>query len=446
MNHTRFLFPLTMFCLVLWSGWIQSVVAQEGPYEYVEEIQVAAPDKIGQWRVGEHSFNFTSETVLGSEHPAEPGTVARVRFVVQQGQLIALEIEPLENKAAEVTDGPYVIWKDANTAEVITFTNGKANRQLVEDITTPRAIDDLAGFESAITLDSNPPIPPSATWKAPERLLAISDLEGNCDNVLRFLQNNNVLDENGHWDWGNGHLVLNGDLVDRGAHVTEVMWLVRRLEREAELAGGSVHYILGNHEAMVMAGDLRYIHDKYRFVTTRLEIRYDELYGPNSEIGRWWRTKNGVELVGDLLFVHGGYSPVLDQYELDIDTLNQRIRASLHPGQPTDESNPAVNPVYHKHGPFWYRGYFAEHAEEWEGKATSAELDRILARHNAKHIVIGHTMVDEVGPVDGDDRVIGIDTEWKDADACQGLLVEKGKMWRLTMTGQRQEILETAIK
>lgn len=126
--------------------------------------------------------------------------------------------------------------------------------------------------------------------------------------------------------------------------------------------------------------------------------------------------------------------------------MNQRIRGSLHPNEPSDPSNPGTSPVYHKHGPFWYRGYFAEHAEEWGGKATSREIDRILRRHEAKHIVIGHTLMDEVGPVDGDDRIIGIDIKWKDPESCQGLLVEKGKMWRLTMTGQRQELVDSAIK
>jgi hypothetical protein len=271
--------------------------------------------------------------------------------------------------------------------------------------------------------------------------LAISDLEGNYNNALRFLQNNNVLDEDGHWDWGNGHLVLIGDLVDRGSMVTELMWMIRRLEREAETAGGRVHYVLGNHEAMVMAGDLRYIVDKYRFVTHRMGLSYDRLYAPDTEIGRWWRTKNGIMKIGDMLFVHAGYSPMLDQYGLDIDSLNQRIRAALPPTFASDGSNPAADPVGHIHGPLWYRGYFEQHGAEWGGQATPEQIRKMLTRHHANHIVIGHTVVDEVGPIDPAGQVIGIDVKWASSKAGEGLLVEDGKLWRLNIRAEREEIL-----
>ena len=149
--------------------------------------------------------------------------------------------------------------------------------------------------------------------------------------------------------------------------------------------------------------------------------------------------------MGDLLFVHGGYSPQLDQANLDMETLNQQIRDGLPPARPTVRTV-ATNPVGHQHGPFWYRGYFKEHAAAWGGLASRKEITRILDRHNAKHIVIGHTVVDQVGSIDESGMVIGIDVKWADSSRCQGLLQEDGKLYRLTMAGKREEILAIVTK
>ena len=43
--------------------------------------------------------------------------------------------------------------------------------------------------------------------------------------------------------------------------VNEILWFVYDLEGQAKEKGGRVHYLLGNHEYMVLYNDLRYIHD-----------------------------------------------------------------------------------------------------------------------------------------------------------------------------------------
>jgi hypothetical protein len=431
----------TRFTLIFFfmAAWVGSSFGQQRQI-LIEEIQKKPENLIGDWVIGGKKLTTDESSKIGSSELADIGSLIVVEYVVKDNQAHITQMQPQPFKAASITDGPYVNWIDPTTVEVITINQGKLKRQVITDITEPRELKNLTPLVKTVTLDPKPPTPPKSQWDAPQRLLAISDLEGNYLHALRFLQNNHVLDEDGHWDWGNGHLVLVGDLVDRGQSVAEVMWLMRRLEREAESAGGRVHYVLGNHEAMVMAGDLRYIHLKYHFTSTRIGMSYDQLHGPKSEIGRWWRSRNGVTCVGNLLFVHGGYSPELDQANLDMDELNQLIRAGLPPARPTGKTA-ATNPVGHQHGPFWYRGYFQQHAADWGGLASQKEIARILDRHKAKHIVIGHTVVDEVGPIDEFGTVIGIDVKWADSTKCQGLLQEDGKLYRLTMTGEREEIL-----
>ena len=62
-----------------------------------------------------------------------------------------------------------------------------------------------------------------------------------------------------HWAAGRAHVVSLGDLLDRGADSRKVMDLLMRLQGEAAAAGGQLHVVLGNHEAMNLLGDLRYV-------------------------------------------------------------------------------------------------------------------------------------------------------------------------------------------
>jgi hypothetical protein len=107
--------------------------------------------------------------------------------------------------------------------------------------------------------------------------------------------------------WG-GHLVLVGDFVDRGTMVTEVLWLIYSLESQAEAAGGKVHYILGNHEIMNMNGDHHYVHPRYKAHADSMHISYLKLFSQQSELGRWFATKNVTERIGNVLFAHAGFS------------------------------------------------------------------------------------------------------------------------------------------
>jgi hypothetical protein len=96
------------------------------------------------------------------------------------------------------------------------------------------------------------------TYNLPDKIIVISDIEGNFDAFSSFLLNNKVIDNNYNWIFGNGHLLLNGDFVDRGKNVTQVLWLIYKLENQADKQGGKVHYILGNHEIMNFQGNANY--------------------------------------------------------------------------------------------------------------------------------------------------------------------------------------------
>jgi hypothetical protein len=91
------------------------------------------------------------------------------------------------------------------------------------------------------------------------KVVAVGDVHGAYDNFVEILKMAGLVDEDAHWVGGTTHLVQTGDVLDRGEKALEVLDLLMRLEKEAKKAGGRVHALLGNHEAMNLLGDLRYV-------------------------------------------------------------------------------------------------------------------------------------------------------------------------------------------
>lgn len=132
------------------------------------------------------------------------------------------------------------------------------------------------------------------------------------------------------WSFGKGHLAILGDVFDRGPHQTELLWLICKLEAEAERAGGGVHLALGNREAMVLSGDQRYLHPKYQRVAATLQSpSYSALWNEQSLLGRWLRTKAAVFRLGDYVCLHGGISREIVDRGLTLAEINNAVRASL---------------------------------------------------------------------------------------------------------------------
>src|SRR6185295_17662986 len=94
-------------------------------------------------------------------------------------------------------------------------------------------------------------------WDNVERIVAVGDVHGAYDQYLEILKTAGVIDAGGRWSGGKTHFVQLGDIVDRGADSRKALDFNRRLEREAQAAGGHAHLLLGNHEVARMLGDLR---------------------------------------------------------------------------------------------------------------------------------------------------------------------------------------------
>ena len=195
-----------------------------------------------------------------------------------------------------------------------------------------------------------------------DRVVAISDVHGAYDAMVETLRNVDILDDELSWGGGTSHLVIVGDLLDRGPHSRDAMDLLMRLEEEAQSAGGRVHVLIGNHESMNMTGDLRYVSkDEYaafareetpemreRWLAAWAErnnsdaetsrARFDtefpagyfalrNAFSAEGKYGKWLLSKNVVAVINGTAFVHGGLPPELA--EIGLAGINEGLKQEM---------------------------------------------------------------------------------------------------------------------
>ncbi len=291
-----------------------------------------------------------------------------------------------------------------------------------------------------------------AVYEEPSKLLAISDIEGNFNAFQSFLLCNEVIDTNYNWIFGDGHLVLLGDFMDRGEDVVQVLWLAYSLEEKAEEHCGKVHFILGNHEIMNIEGMHKYVHEKYIKVAQEISGEEDWekalqlLFSEQSELGKWLRTKNSVEKIGDYLFVHAGLSPRMLDLCLSITEINDVIRENIGLGlyqNPGDDE--VANFMLGKTSPLWYRGLTEKY--KYYLKATEDEVDDILDYFQVEKIVVGHVVVNDVR-TDYNGKLINIDLKHgknKCSEETKGLLVKDNIEFKVDGLGNEDVLDNTDL-
>jgi len=237
--------------------------------------------------------------------------------------LIAILLCHLGTFAQGLYDGPYVSYEDGKVWSR-SVTNGTATGSEVKDGKVQVNFADPA-LNFSVSLKKSLQNEP-AVFDQPKKMFVVSDIEGQFAGFRNLLLANKVIDEQYNWTYGKGHLVICGDLFDRGLAVTETIWLIYRLEELAKKAGGYVHTILGNHDIMNLSSDLRYVQPKYMESAKLMGVAYMSLFDKSSELGRWLRTKNTIEKIGDNLCMHAGVSPVINELGHSVAEINTLCR------------------------------------------------------------------------------------------------------------------------
>ena len=336
----------------------------------------------------------------------------------------------------EQYDGPYVLYKnDQVFAKYI--MNDHGTKQVRSDSMALSQKETLSVIVSTDEPGKTFPVQlkkkmqaEKSEYKKATKQIAISDIEGNFGPFRKLLQSSGVIDSAFNWTFGEGHLVLIGDFFDRGTEVTEVLWLIYSLEEKAKEAGGYVHFILGNHEIMNMSGDLRYVQPKYKENAVLLGERYEDLYGENSELGRWLRTKNIVEKIGNILYVHGGISSDVNNMDVSIEKINELSRP-WYADSFYKYTDKRLNILYGDPGPFWYRGYY-----QGTKKASPEQIDSTLSKFNILHIATGHTITSDTISSWYGGKVFDMDVHHATGKS-EALLTEGGKFYRVNSSGEK---------
>jgi len=337
---------------------------------------------------------------------------------------------------SSVNDGPYVFVNEQKLksywlcqGEVITKTTQVVSFPLsISACNMPADVNAFNSIENKV-LEFSGDYP----------IAALSDFHGKYDLMIELLTHNNIIDKNKNWAFGKGHFVITGDIFDRGDKVTEILWFLYDLEQQAKKAGGDIHLTLGNHEVMVLNGDLRYLHPKYVETAKQLNKPFEQLFSADSIIGNWLRSKPVLVKVNNMLFSHGGFHPSLATEKRSLVEINSIFKDNLIKAE-LDKPRAGFAKFLHKtNGVIWYRGYFAsdypKDSKKRDNGATSTEIDLLLKHFDVKHLIVGHTSQKQI-ETRYQGRVIAIDSSIKRGSYGEILFIDKGKKWRGSLSGK----------
>ena len=295
-----------------------------------------------------------------------------------------------------------------------------------------------------------------------ERVVAVGDVHGDAGQLAAVLRSAKLIDAESKWIGGKAHLVQTGDVMDRGPDSRKAMDLLMKLEEEAKAAGGAVHALIGNHEAMILTGDYTYLSageiaafkdadsEKTRavaFEEARKQgdvdrilweaehplgmVEFKRAYGPQGKYGKWIRGHHAIVRIDGSIFLHGGISRGFADWT--VRRINESIRAEL-----ADFSKLNDGIVQRVDGPLWYRGLALD-----DESILEEHLRKVSANYQVERIVVGHTIAPGAIQTRLGGKVIMIDVGmsrfYGPNDRMSCLVIEKGKPSALHR-GQRVEL------
>jgi hypothetical protein len=261
-----------------------------------------------------------------------------------------------------------------------------------------------------------------------ERIVAVGDIHGAFDNFVAILRAAQVIDNRNRWSGKKTVLVQTGDILDRGPDSRKAIDLLRRLERDAQRAGGRVVSLLGNHEFMRLVSDWRYVStgeieafkngdsaqyrdQVYAALSQQAEqrakaegrefdaaayreqfmkelplgmIELRQAFGPQGEYAKWVRERPTVARINGVLFLHGGISP--EMAPLGCEGINAAVSKELAALPPPEQAASLM--AASETGPLWYRGLALRPEDE-----LATEVPAILEQMKARAIVVSHSTV-----------------------------------------------------
>jgi hypothetical protein len=273
------------------------------------------------------------------------------------------------------------------------------------------------------------------TFSNISKYVTISDIHGQYELFTKFLQAQNIIDKNLEWIFDDGHFIVLGDIFNIGSQVTECLWLLYNLEKQAARHGGKVHILLGNHDLMALHGNLEFIHPKYEYISQISSLTYDQFFDNSSFLGNWLRSKNISIIINDVAFVHAGFSKEIIKREKSVHTLNQLFKNKIY-SNPDIKFDTAslISQLYSEQGPLWYRGYADPSGIDLD------EVDYVLENLEVSTVVVGHTSLPKIISL-ANNKVFLIDSSIKFGKSGELLIYNNGSFYRGYLSGDRLPLI-----
>lgn len=356
-------------------------------------------------------------------------TIQWVKQLFTSVLLIALTSSLFSMPGIALDDGPYLRYlKEDSLVAIQWVCDGKAHTQ-VATLAQGRVVPPQCRQRWPIGVPEKLLANPQTVFQA-NKVAVIADVHGQFDLATKLLQAQHIIDGELNWQFGQNHLVVLGDMMGRGPQVTELLWFLYELEQQAAAAGGMVHVMIGNHEALALQGDIRYVNQKYQTTSELLKQPYQNLFDEHTVLGRWLRTKPVIIKVNSMLIVHAGVHPDLLTLGMDMQQLNKRFNETLGMSRTAIRTQPDLAFLYGRDGPLWLRDYFSG-----RDAMPVKKINKVLRHFDAEHIAVGHTSFNAVYQ-HYKGKVISVDSDIKRAEQGELLIWQANGLWRGNLHGE----------
>ena len=166
---------------------------------------------------------------------------------------------------------------------------------------------------------------------------------------------------------------------------------------------------------------------------------YPQLFGPDSELGRWLATRNTMQTIGDDLYVHAGLGREFLERNLEIPIVNEEMSRALFMNKKERKAlSPLTAFLYGNDGPIWYRGLVR--TESKYHPLPTDSLQMILDKYEAKHLIVGHTIFEDISTFyEGKVIDVNVDnTKNRKAKRGRALLIEGNRYYVVGDKGKQR--------
>jgi len=244
-----------------------------------------------------------------------------------------------------------------------------------------------------------------------DRVIVLGDLHADYQKTIDIFKKLKLIDNQLNWIAfpKNTFVVQLGDQLDGGGRgigdtkgELKLINFMEDINQKANVVGGAVLSLIGNHEIMNLIGDFRYASEHDIKDVGGLDIR-KKIFSPGSDLfNKLSCTRNVVVKIGSWVFVHAGVSPKhINEFNNNenntnihvkgdkwFESVNNLMRLFIQGKKPSFD--PEIEKLFlNEKGMIWDRDYgsISPKCEDWDTTKKLLGVD---------NIVIGHTIQDNI--------------------------------------------------